>query len=61
MEIQGRQAAEAKTRETENVAAELASALNVMTAHCEELERHAVAAAARESEVCCAVCSTQPS
>jgi hypothetical protein len=50
-EIQGRQAAEAKTRETEHLAAELASALNVMTAHCEKLERQAVTAAARESEV----------
>ena len=51
MEIKSRQAAEMKTREVENMAAELASALNVMTAHCEELERQAAATAARESEV----------
>lgn len=52
-EIRTRQAAELKTLEAENMAAELASALSVMTAHCEDLERQAAEAAAREAEVCC--------
>ena len=56
-EIRGRQAAEDKTLEAEILAAELASALSVMTAHCEELERAAAAAAAREVEVRCTVCN----
>ena len=47
VEVQSRQAAELKSQEAEHLAAELASALNVMTSHCEELERQAEAAAAQ--------------
>lgn len=51
VEVQSRQAVELKSQEAEHLAAELASALNVMTSHCEELERQAQAAAAQESAV----------
>ena len=51
VEVQSRQAVELKSQEAEHLAAELASALNVMTSHCEELERQAEAAAAQESAV----------
>ena len=50
-EVENRQVAELKTQDAEGLSVELARALNVMTAHCEELERRQEAAAEQEAAV----------